>query len=43
MKEHNDNLLQALQEVAVNLTGKHKLPVAHNLAELEQPLNKNDQ
>lgn len=43
MKEPNDELSQALQEVADDLTGKHKLPVAHNLAELEQLLNKNDQ
>lgn len=43
MKEPNDDLLQALQEVADDLTGKHKLPVAHNFAELEQLLDKNDQ
>lgn len=43
MKEPNDDLLQALQEVADDLTGKHKLPVAHNFTELEQLLNENDQ
>lgn len=42
MKEPNDDLLQALQEVADDLTSKHKLPVAHNLAELEQLLKEKD-
>lgn len=42
MKQPNDDLLQALQEVADDLTGKHKLPVAHNFAELEQMLKEKD-
>lgn len=42
MKQVNDDLLQALQEVADDLAGKHKLPVAHNLAELEQVLKEKD-
>lgn len=42
MKQVNDDLLQALQEVADDLTGKHKLPVAHNFTELEQMLKEKD-
>lgn len=42
MREPNDNLLQALQEVADALTGKHKLPAAHDFAELEQTLKEKD-
>lgn len=43
MREPNDELMQALQEVADDLTGKHKLPVTHDFAELEQLLNQNNQ
>lgn len=42
MKELNNDLLQALQEVADDLTGKHKLPVAHNFTELEQMSKEKD-
>lgn len=42
MKELNNDLLQALQEVADDLVGKHKLPVAHNFTELEQMLKEKD-
>ena len=42
MKELNNDLLQALQEVADDLAGKHKLPIAHNFTELEQMLKEKD-